>query len=287
MRTLRLLMVILAATATASCVSISVTSGAATATGDRAAVERRSIVDPLGRRLSFLRSGDPRGRRVIYVHGTPGDAASWMEFLAQPIEGTESLALDRPGFGRSAGTGAVPSLREQAAALEPLLSTRDGRGPILVGHSLGGPIVARAAVDFPDRVGGIVIVAGSMDPDLEQVLWIQHIARAPIIRGIVPAVLANTNAELLPLGGELRSLRPLLSQIRCPVYIVHGDRDGLVPYANVRFMEQHLSPGAIRGVETLHGGNHFVPWNNGGAIRQAVRVLMEGTNPPPPVPPTP
>lgn len=260
-------------TALASCISIGLPGGSTSSAEARRTVERRSMVDPAGRRLSFLRAGVHGAPRVIYVHGTPGDAASWMDFLTSPVEDMESFAVDRPGFGRSMRTGAVPSLREQAAALEPLLSVKHGEKPILVGHSLGAPIIARTAADFPDRVGSLVIVSGSMDPSLEKVLWIQHAARAPLLRGIVPEVLENTNEELLPLEGELRALQPLLRELRCPVYVIHGDKDGLVPYANVAYLRETIPEGRLVHVETLRGGNHFVPWNNAESIREGVRFL--------------
>lgn len=273
-RGFRWLSILFMACAATSCIVVALPTGPTATPEERRTVTRQSFVDANGRRLSFLRGGTEGAPRVIYVHGTPGDAASWMDFIARPIEGTESFAIDRPGFGRSLRTGAVPSLKEQSDALEPLLVAKRGMKPILVGHSLGGPIIARAAADFPDRVGGLVIVSGSMDPGLEETLWIQHIARAPLVRGIVPQVLENTNEELLPLAGELRELAALLPRIQCPVYIIHGDKDGLVPYSNVRFMQDQLPAGSIVHVETLAGANHFVPWEHPGAIRQGVSELL-------------
>ncbi|MEM9379661.1 MAG: hypothetical protein AAGB93_06885 [Planctomycetota bacterium] len=38
---------------------------------------------------------------VVYVHGTPGDAASWADYLDDPVGGARAVAVDRPGFGKS------------------------------------------------------------------------------------------------------------------------------------------------------------------------------------------
>ncbi|MFX6532648.1 alpha/beta fold hydrolase, partial [Acinetobacter baumannii] len=67
--------------------------------------------------LSYLKAGNQDGPRVILVHGTPGSASAWADYLTQPPPGVEVLALDRPGFGHSGPAGAVTGLAEQAAAV--------------------------------------------------------------------------------------------------------------------------------------------------------------------------
>lgn len=224
--------------------------------------------------LRYFVEGDPKGVRVIYVHGTPGAASNWSGYVRDPVMGTQSLAYDRPGFGGTKPHRAVPSLKEQAAAIELFLVERDGQWPILVGHSLGGPIVAQAAIDYPDRVGGIVLAAGSFDPGLEEVYWIQQFGDWPLVRLLLPRILRNGNRELLQLEDELRQLQQKLPHITCPVVIVHGTNDRLVKYDNVQFMKAHIPQPAIADVITLDPGNHFLIWNADQYVRQAIRRLL-------------
>jgi pimeloyl-ACP methyl ester carboxylesterase len=234
-----------------------------------AALERRSTtVD--GVRLSWLRAGDPAGRRIIFVHGTPGDAEAWADYLINPPAGFEVIAIDRPGFGQSGPDGPVVSLAGQATALKPLLVERAGRRPILVGHSLGGPIIAQAAADMPDHVGPLVIVAGSLDPGLEKIHWAQHVGAWRPVEALLPRALRNANAELMALEPQLAALAPRLAGITCPVAIVHGTKDGLVPYANVPFMQQRMTGAARMEVMTLADRNHFLPWNSMDDVRAAI-----------------
>ena len=89
-----------------------------------------------------------------------GDAASadGADFLLDPPPGYEVLALDRPGFGRSRPAHALPRLDEQARAVAALLPA-DGRGAVLLGHSLGGAIAARVAAEQPHAVRALVLVS--------------------------------------------------------------------------------------------------------------------------------
>ena len=228
--------------------------------------------------VSYLINGDPAGQRVIFVHGTPGDAGgSWYEILKNVPDGYEFVAVDRPGFGKTRPNDAVTSLNAQAAALMPLLEVRDGKGTILVGHSLGGPVIAAAAANYPTLVGGLVIAAGALDPDLEEVLFIQHVGNVPPFSWLLDKTLKNSNKELIDLEDELRQLQPKLANITQPVVIMHGTLDDLVPYANVPFMEKHMTGSSNLRVMTLEGMNHFLPWNKQAELLDAVTGIASNS----------
>jgi len=232
--------------------------------------------------LSYIRSGDAGGQRVIFLHGTPGDAGgNWVNMLKMVPEGYEFIAVDRPGFGKTRPRDAVTSLDGQAAAIAPLLVTRGGKGTILVGHSLGGPIIAAAAATYPHKVAGIVVAAGALDPDLEEVLFIQHVGNVPPISWLLDKTLRNSNRELIALEGELRLLQPKLAHVKQPIIIVHGTADKLVPYANVAYMEREFTSSKHLAVAKLEGMNHFLQWNKNEEILEAVGKIVRLLKEPP------
>lgn len=224
--------------------------------------------------LSVITAGDPTMPRVIYVHGTPGDATNWLDYLSDPVAGWEAASIDRPGFGRSGPNHSVVSLEDQARALEPLLVERRGVKPVLVGHSLGGPIVAKAATMYPDRVGAIVVAAGALDPDLERVLFIQHVGNTALVSWLLPTWAKRSNEELIALEDELRLMQPDLPGIACPVVVIHGTNDSLVPYGNVEFMRTQFAFTPATEFVTLDAGNHFLIWNQQDQTREAIRRAM-------------
>jgi pimeloyl-ACP methyl ester carboxylesterase len=225
--------------------------------------------------LSYLRAGDASHPRVIYIHGTPGSADGWADYLVSPVPGLEAIAVDRLGFGESAGrNGGVDSFQSQAEAIAPLLVKRSATGgdrwPIIVGHSLGGPIAARLAAMYPDRVGGLIIVAGSLDPAQEKPGLGQSIATTGFVRFFLPTTLDNSMGELDAAKQQTTLLAPELAKVICPVTIIHGTTDQLVPYANVAYMQRTLTGAAPLRITTLPGQGHFIPWERADAIRQAV-----------------
>jgi pimeloyl-ACP methyl ester carboxylesterase len=249
----------------ASAVLLAGCGGPVTPTADdvaRDGVDRSSYTAPGGLRVSMLSRGPADGRRVIFVHGTPGSAVAWEHYIRSPLSGTEAVALDRPGFGQTMPLEAMVPLKAQAAAIAPLLVARDGKWPVLVGHSLGGPIVAQVAVDNPGRVGALLILGE----------W-------RLISALLPPTLRNANRELLGLKSELASLAPRIAGLRCRISIIHGTKDDLVPYANVAFLQAHLKGAAAVEVTTLKGQNHFIVWNEEPRVRAALAALLAAPSP--------
>jgi pimeloyl-ACP methyl ester carboxylesterase len=226
-----------------------------------------------GVRVHYLRAGDPNGRRVILVHGTPGSADGWADMLLAVPPGHEYIAVDRPGFGRTTPGRPEPSLARQAAAIAPLLVERGGHWPILIGHSYGGPVIAKLAAEQAGRVSGLVIAAGALDPAHEKIIPLQRAGRWPGIRSLLPRRLHVANEELISLKGELERLAPELPQITAPIIIVHGTNDRLVPYANTAYMVPRFTGASHMRLMTLAGQNHFIPWEHPQALEAAIREL--------------
>lgn len=209
---------------------------------------------------------------------------SWDNFIGlydrPTLRGAVRLAsLDRPGYGGS-GRGRVdPSLARQAAAVAAVVDTEGhGRPAVLVGHSLGGPIVARAAVDFPSRVSGLVLLAPSIDPVLERPWWIQRPADWPLLAWLLPVELRTANRELLPLAAELAALAPRLGEPAQPVTVIHGRRDDLVPVANAAFVERAMTAAAVTVVRPPEL-DHLIPWRRPDLVERA--ILDQVAGPPP------
>jgi pimeloyl-ACP methyl ester carboxylesterase len=239
------------------------------------AIRQRTEIGPApGTPLSFLRAGTPGAARLILIHGTPGSASGWADYLVDPPPGIEVMALDRPGFGESGPKGPVTSLAAQADAVATLLPA-DGRPVVLLGHSLGGPVAAMVAARYPERIHALVLLSASLDPAQEHTLKIQRLGDWPPVRAMLPRTIRNANAELMALKTELESLATLLPLIRAKVVIVHGAQDDLVPVANVPYMQSQLTGARCLRTVLLESGNHFLPWNSVADVRAAVTMALE------------
>jgi pimeloyl-ACP methyl ester carboxylesterase len=239
-----------------------------------------------GRVVAYRRAGDPNGQRVILIHGSPGDWAAWGDYLVEPIGDLDLVAVDRLGYGASTSgldadgqpvKKAVLPYDEQAGALAGLLVERNGRWPIVVGHSLGGPIAARLAADHPGKVDGVLILAGSMDPRFEQPRWYSSLFASPLTRWMLPRPLGQSNREMMATLGETRALGDVLDRVTCRVIVLHGARDSLVPVGNVDYMRAKMTNARSTEFIVLPEQGHFIPWEQ----EQLVRALIEKLTAPP------
>jgi pimeloyl-ACP methyl ester carboxylesterase len=209
---------------------------------------------------------------VVFVHGSPGAWDAFITFFADSslYRHAQLVSVDRPGFGKS-GLGQVePSLQRQAAAIAAVIDTlRPGGRAVLVGHSLGGPVIARLAMDYPDRVQSLILVAPSIDPALEKQEWFRPMLAAFPLRQLLPVELSVSNLEIKPLRGELTQMLPGWANLRMPVTVIQGDQDDLVPPGNADFARRMLTNAPVT-IQMLPGMNHFIPWRRPDTIHDAI-----------------
>ncbi len=194
---------------------------------------------------------------VLFIHGSPGAWDAFIGFFADSslYNQAQLISVDRPGFGKSGLGNPERSLQAQAAAIAPLLRLRGpGSKAILVGHSLGGPVAARIAMDYPDDVGGLILVAPSIAPELEKKEWYRPIGNVFPFRQWLPRELDVSNQEIMPLKGELQQMMPLWATIQVPVIVIQGEDDPLVPPGNAAFAKRMLinAPVAIQLIPKLN-----------------------------------
>ena len=212
----------------------------------------------------------PPQRLLLFVHGTPGSARAFRAYLTDPAlqRHFHMISVTRPGWVNVRDTKR-PLLTDQVAAIEPLLR-RNGssEGAILMGHSYGGPVIALAAMDYPQLVGGLVFVASTGAPELSGPRWYNRLA-AVLPRFLLGASLKGANAEIMPLRAQLEAMLPRWAGLRMPALIVQGGRDRLVYPDNARFLQRRLRNADVTYLHDEDGG-HFMLWRESEMIRDAL-----------------
>jgi pimeloyl-ACP methyl ester carboxylesterase len=137
-----------------------------------------------------------------------------------------------------------------------------------MGHSYGGPVIAKTAMEYGDLVAGLVFVATTGSPELSGPRWYNRVAQV-LPTFLLGASLKGANAEILPLVPQLEEMRSRWADLRGPVLIVQGDKDRLVNPDNAFWMEQAL---VNADVTHLHraGLGHFILWEEAEFIRDAL-----------------
>ena len=114
--------------------------------------------------IYYITEGNPQNPAVMLIHGFGGSTVTWRETLPALAEaGFYAVALDLPPFGLSDKSADLTYNRAQMADwTAALMDELDIEQAVIVGHSMGGAVTARFAQRHPERVQGMVFVAGAV-----------------------------------------------------------------------------------------------------------------------------
>lgn len=127
----------------------------------------------------------PERGALVLVHGASGNLADLDCALGERLSqlGFRVFAVDRPGHGwsdRLPGAAAASPVA-QAAALRAALARRGVARAIVVVHSLAGVLGLAMALDAPDFVRGLALLAPVSHPWPGGVAWYYRLAASPIL----------------------------------------------------------------------------------------------------------
>ena len=164
------------------------TIAVAVSLGLTAQLERRfppkgDMVPVEGGQIHVVRLGaDPAAApdkpAVLLLHGAPGCGADLRPLGEQLAATLPVLIADRPGSGwsRRLGGDADAALGRQTELIRRAVRAVGARRLIVVGHSFGGSVALRVALDHPDEVAGLVLINPATHPRPGGLKWFQAAA---------------------------------------------------------------------------------------------------------------
>lgn len=171
--------------------------------------------------LFFQAEGKKRGA-VLYFHGNRGDLSRWGHMHHPFTErGYDVLMIDYRGYGKSTGKPSEAGLyKDGEAALQWLLQHHRIEQVVFYGRSLGSGLAACLATRYTPKA---LLMETPYDA-LPNV--IQHQVMLPLPKGIF--------------RHQFPSHR-YLSAVKCPTYILAGNRDRLIPLYLAKRLQPLLS----------------------------------------------
>ncbi|MFY0599069.1 MAG: alpha/beta hydrolase [Cyclobacteriaceae bacterium] len=226
--------------------------------------------------IHYVHTDQGKDKLLVFVHGSPGSWSAFIDFFKNDslLDQFDMISVDRSGFGHSDYGRPEKSMQKQAYLLSKVIGQFTHQEKIMIGHSLGGPVIARLAMDYPELIQGMVMVAPSIDPEMEKYEWYRTWVQIKVVRAMTPKDLWVSNEEILPLKEELTSMLPLWKNIQIPTVVIQGTKDSLVPKENAEFASKMLSDSLVT-INYLEGGNHFIPWSHPEEIVKGVFLLTE------------
>ena len=130
---------------------------------ERSYPARGKMIEVKGGAIHLVDTGprDAKGAAIVMIHG----ASSNLESMRHPLgarlaEKHRVILIDRPGHGwstRARNEDSTPEI--QGRMIEEALAKLGVDSAVFVVHSWAGALGARMALDFPQRVAGLVMLA--------------------------------------------------------------------------------------------------------------------------------
>lgn len=150
------------------------------------------FVDIDGTRLHYVIEGDIDQPALLFLHGASANLKEMQLAFNGSVEGYRAIYLDRPGLGWSERPEGGWSPQREAALIADFLNEIGQASAIIVGHSWGGAISLRLAIDHPDQVDGLVLIAPAARAWVGEAAVYNRLTHWPVIGTLLTRVIVPT-----------------------------------------------------------------------------------------------
>ncbi len=104
---------------------------------------------------------------IILVHGWSNTKSIWKTQVSHFSKKYRVIAVDLPGFGKSGNNRSEWTIASYGEDISSIIQQLNLKKVVLVGFSLGAPIVIEAANKVPDHVIGVVLVDELLEVEMQ------------------------------------------------------------------------------------------------------------------------
>ncbi|MGD8403249.1 MAG: alpha/beta fold hydrolase [Anaerolineales bacterium] len=242
--------------------------------------EVRVSTNPLVRLSAIDISPDRPQRTIVFIHGFGGYAGQWVYQLQKFSLANRVIALDLRGHGLSDKPTSGYDMETSQADLEKAFEILKIKAPfVLVGHSFGGALVTEYAINHPDQIESLVLMATAGEFKLNPFFRFGLNLPIPLLRIIGPFTRTW-------LAAPPRALKPFyhenlakwvgwdkFADLQVPTLVVRGHRDLVFERPLFEKVTESI-PGAEEA--DIRTSGHLVMLERREAVDRALERFLEG-----------
>ncbi|MBI1944841.1 MAG: alpha/beta fold hydrolase [Deltaproteobacteria bacterium] len=284
---------------------VAAVAACASAPAPRVAREGERMVTVNGAELRVHEEGLGDALPLVFVHGYGSRLEAWRAVQPALAQGRRTVSYDQRGFGLSERTAQGYGPEAHAADLLALMDALHLERAVLVAHSYGAGVALAAALQAPERVAGVVLVAPfALDEQLNATLrW----AKVPLVgeylyatsfRGFsgekyqlafndggrfatlsaldeveaIQAIPHSDHAALATVRAmDYLDLEARYRDIKAPVRVVWGEADRVTPIRTLPAFAARLPQASFVRVP---GVGHMPSWEAPGVVLENIEAVL-------------
>ncbi|WP_130803092.1 alpha/beta fold hydrolase [Acinetobacter ihumii] len=198
---------------------------------------------------------------LIFLPGASGSTEFWLPLIENLPKNITTQIIAYPTFGHEPADPDIHNFEQ----LQHYVLNKIDRPCILVAQSMGGIFAVAAALQKPELIQGVVLIATSGGIDLSQfkaVDWRQSYANEFLN---YPDWFITTKMNY----------EPQLAQIQQKILLIWGDQDFISPVAVGKYLLCLLNQAELK---VIHGGEHDLANRYAVEVSQYIQQYLDSLN---------
>lgn len=220
--------------------------------GKDSGVSRFATLD--GARVHYKSFGKG-GEAVVFVHGWTCNLDFWRMQTPAFAARTRVVALDLPGHGQSDKPESLNySMDLFARAVDAVMRDAGVKRAVLVGHSMGTPVVRQFYRRHPEKTLALVFVDGALRPFAPRATMEQFVA--PLRANYPEASARMVDAMLQPVKSDALRAEVRAAMLSTPRHVAVSAMEGMIDEANWKEDEIRVPVLAIHARSPFWGADY-------------------------------
>ncbi len=215
------------------------------------------------------------GPVIFAVHGSGGGAWLWRRMRNALAERASIIAVDLPGHGATGFKG-LTSIEDYRETVRTVAGELGLERPFAMGHSMGGAVILDWAINYPEELAGLVLVATGARLRVKQGIfqsikenydgYLAGLEKAAFGEDVPNDVLEETRKHSKLASSETTyndfvacdnfDIMEEIERINLPALVLCGDSDLLTPLKYSEYSARKMPDAQLK---TFPGAGHMLP----------------------------
>lgn len=214
---------------------------------------------------------------ILMIHGAPGSFSVFDKIIMDStlLKQARIVTFDRPGYGYSEFGKPMVCLDSQCRIISNVIDTLiPSKDFEIMAVSYGGPIACKLALQYKNRVKGLVLGAPAIAPGLETTFDISYPMTWFPTKWIFPRMLRVATKEKFAHKQELEKIEGNYQNLNIPIIYIQGMNDGVVSPTTADFVKKNFNQLPYLEINMIPNQKHFLSFPQKDRLVDAMVRMM-------------